>query len=933
MLNNELAMMSVESLPLSIRAKHTLSRMRIKNVGEFLATPLESVAKTRSAGVKTVAEIQAMQSGIAEGRITLSDIAMGQTAPKGEIATNGNGEAAPKGNNEKHRGDFTTEQLVAMVVHSLDELNLSTRSKNALTRAGIANMAQLVALDKDDLRDIRNLGGLSLQEIERKRDEWLALHNFVKVEKLVDCPKKEPWEIKCYQKIVDMLRPIIKVSIAELSINALNSNIRELLQYSDNSVTTDVIDCVLRLDFISEHLKKYFLNLAPSGVMYLERLESELRAEHLQFDYNIVLDVLSSADFTTVRGEYIYINWPSVEEYVARYLQNSTDRNDTIFLERLNGKTLEEIGQTNGMTRERVRQIVKNKISRNMPMLHQVIFRDPFRHFCIAKNDFCKMFPSCGELGYEYLSLKYKKGKLELNEQNLAKYHDVYRERLERYLRLKNERLLNDKMTRLNLTYMILKGKRSQAITVDEFYETYNLEIDRRNLSIEKVGSFDRTLMNYLRNSERIVFDQDNRIRYCVADAREIWQNVDFERYQDMVISSELIFRDYRELMEELDIRDGYELFYVIKSSLKLWDGDFSITCRRVPTIVLGQADDAEQSIRLLEEISPINQDEYYKVYEAIFGVKALSARGNPQIAGTLKDYLVNGTYVIDVPTVAAEDEQPFKEILDTRDIWFIEDLERSFKQVCQSSSRKALNTAALNRLGYTFFSETGYAYNSKYGSFTRCLEQTIFAQDIIRIDDLDKRLLQLGSYLSSLTDKKEALDYIEAEPRLLVKRQIVEEKYGISLAEMLRLQEYFVALDTPKYFNLYSTREHVTDDGIKSIIAKLRGNDWLANDIVRQNKKIFSRGMANGLVLSKTSFNDVTMTEIARWLVENHGKMPIRELCQLFNDTFGITIDYKKFADKMRASGVWDELVGSAMVTTNDSDDADNDWFAEEFF
>ena len=95
------------------------------------------------------------------------------------------------------------------------------------------------------------------------------------------------------------------------------------------------------------------------------------------------------------------------------------------------------------------------------------------------------------------------------------------------------------------------------------------------------------------------------RLRYCEADPQIIWNKVDFNQYRDMIISAELIYRDYIELMEELDIRDGYELFYIIKSSLDNWDNkDFDISCRRVPVMVLGDGDEAKQALHLLKEIS-----------------------------------------------------------------------------------------------------------------------------------------------------------------------------------------------------------------------------------------------------------------------------------------------------------------------------------------
>lgn len=75
-----------------------------------------------------------------------------------------------------------------------------------------------------------------------------------------------------------------------------------------------------------------------------------------------------------------------------------------------------------------------------------------------------------------------------------------------------------------------------------------------------------------------------------------------------------MIYRNYADLMEELDIRDGYELFYVIKSSMENWDTTlFTVNCRR-------------------KEISPVDFQDYYEAYEEKFDVRKESAQGNPTI-------------------------------------------------------------------------------------------------------------------------------------------------------------------------------------------------------------------------------------------------------------------------------------------------------------
>ena len=52
---------------------------------------------------------------------------------------------------------------------SINELNLSVRSCNALNRAGILTVGDLQSLSEEDLWKIKNLGAKSVQEILHKK--------------------------------------------------------------------------------------------------------------------------------------------------------------------------------------------------------------------------------------------------------------------------------------------------------------------------------------------------------------------------------------------------------------------------------------------------------------------------------------------------------------------------------------------------------------------------------------------------------------------------------------------------------------------------------------------------------------------------------------------------------------------------------------------
>ena len=214
------------------------------------------------------------------------------------------------------------------------------------------------------------------------------------------------------------------------------------------------------------------------------------------------------------------------------------------------------------------------------------------------------------------------------------------------------ESIRRDKQTvsKTEMVYRVLLSSGNESMTMKEFEKKYYNYIERRNYPHERLTINQRTVVNHLRNAKHIVFDRKNYVRYCGANSQIIWEKIDFTQYRNLVISTELIYRSYAELMEELDIRDGYELFYVIKSSIENWNTSlFEINCRRVPVIVMGDGSEEYQAIQLLKELLPIDFQSYYEAYEERFGVRKESAQGSPTISGVLANYYTEGIYAINV--------------------------------------------------------------------------------------------------------------------------------------------------------------------------------------------------------------------------------------------------------------------------------------------
>ena len=399
-----------------------------------------------------------------------------------------------------------------------------------------------------------------------------------------------------------------------------------------------------------------------------------------------------------------------------------------------------------------------------------------------------------------------------------------------------------------------------------------------------------------------------------------------------MIISAELIYRDYIELMEELDIRDGYELFYIIKSSLDKWDNkDFDISCRRVPVMILGDGDEAKQALHLLKEISPIDFLGYYEAYEERYGVR--SANGNPVITGALANYYLDGEYSVDVIAIDDEDAEELKLALSKKNFWFIDEVEKLFREICTNSSQDALNKAAFKRIGYSL--NIGYLYNDEYGTVVNYYDQEIFSKEILDLNEYDRRLLVLSSFESALYKKRMELEYIEVAPKVYMTLNELERIYGLSLEDIHNLQEWICQCED-KYFNAHSVWKKLADMGLDK---NFQNNEWLCTCIFRQQPNVFSQQVAGGIILCKDS-SELNLGSICQWIVDKYGKMAVQALTSKFNETFATRISVSKIAEKLKTYGLWDTLVTDSfdeyidnLIISTDADIDVDDLLQEEFF
>jgi hypothetical protein len=901
----------IESLKLSVRATNILHRMEIFEVEQLTNTPIEQIADQRNIGIKTITEIRDIVNQIIYGYVDIDEL---------DVPNTDNSKAGER--------VYSEEQIDELSRHFITELNLPNKAINSLMRIGCNTLDKLALMRQEDIKKLKGLGAKTCEEMLLELKQWLEANMFLSEDNI------STEEMEFYKELATQISPIVRIYWKQLRNIVHESGLSDVIESANlGLISDDCISKVLNITEFEPSLKNLFLRFVPNGIIRVVNMEATFSSLDLEFDINIFIRRIFDGTICTVKDEYCYLNRSHAMQYVMENCLDSGDRNKEIILRRIQGENLQTIGDSYGLSRERVRQILVKTVKK-FPLMYEDYFQEPYEYFRFSKEEFCNAFPSCEEASYEYLFIKYKKGEESITSDSISGYTGLFYERIKSFL--VEESIRRDKQTvsKTDMVYRVLLSNSDRSMSLDEFEKEYYGYIERKGYPRERLVINQRTVNNHLRNAKHIVFDKNNFLRYCEVEPEIIWNTIDFSQYQNLVISAELIYRDYEELMEELDIRDGYELFYVIKSSLEYWDGSFfEINCRRVPVIVMGDGNEERQAIQLLKEISPIDFLGYYESYEERFGVRKESAQGNPVITGGLINYYNEGIYAIDVPAIDERDVIPFTDVLSIKNFWFTDELEKEFKKICIHSSADAFNSAAFKRIGYSL--NVGYAYNDKYSSVVNYFDEEIFSANIVDLNNLDRKLVNLSAFGSAVYKKKMTLEFIEVAPKVLMARSEIERAYGITGHDIKILQDWILGCKD-KYFNAHSVWDRLKDDGL---VEKLQNNEWLCTCIFRQQETVFSLQVAGGIILCKDS-NQINLGLTCKWFVEDNGRLSIQNLTNMFNDTFSTRIPINKIAEKLKAYGVWDafvtdsfdEYIDTLAINTETDMDEDN-LFQEEFF
>ena len=854
--------MPISALGLSVRAYNALRRYGVDTVEQLLAIPEGELKEIRNLGAKSLEEILSVCQRIPQD----TQIFDFQTSED------------EAGKRTYMAGDGTTREDMRII-----DSPLSVRARNCLTKAGYNYVSELPDIQYADIIRLENMGQKTANEIlefAKNLERILAV-----AETPIMLSVRQEEFVQEVESVLGLRRGRVVKAICNMQAQGIALDGESLihrmyaLEFLRDALRTKVLSILdargeISEDALAQRLPQHLINTT-----ILQDVLIDLEAEGLAYNDNGI----------------ILRKYMTCREFAATIRD---DRRREVLLMRLQGMTLDEIGQKYHATRERARQILQKAVGER-PKLYEDKYSYIFEHYDFSREDFAIAFAESPEV-YNYLDLVSRVGRDEKKE--IAQLLDDDRVSLK--LKRKSERAIYKDYVTFNGVRILKKRSElvrfaarlfaQQKITYGDFLSKYRAWLFELGMAEERFFIHERTYENRIGGSDYVLWNQWRSFRYYNINDRdytELLETINLQQYTDIEFSTLKLFHAFPDLMDEYDLHDEYELHNLLK---KVVGGPMF---KRMPTISIGNAEPEMQMLELLIEYSPIDGVSLCQKYEEVYGTRALTVQGN--ILPKLWEYCENGIYSIEAESLLPDAFSRMKAAL-TEDFYLLKDFERIYRRECPESRDTQINPYMIKSLGYRTYA--GYAVKSDYSNASVYFRHLLLDRDIVDGRAFPDALTYIGAYTAELAALKAARTIFEYAPKQYINARRLES-FGVG-AEQIEdyCKRVLDFVQKGEYFTIQSLRKN----GFSDALDDLGFDDWFYMSLLVEERSCLSYIRLGGAKLFYYGKKAVTLEVFLQYLLEQYKKIEIYDLLDLLSVEYGLSIGKDKLIEAVRHSSMY---------------------------
>ena len=874
----------ISALHLNIRAMNGLTKAGIKKISDFIGVSYEGLLEIKNLGVGTVASIidklklyvskqAAEEIDIIAQNCEASNNAPNENVFAGEVIIPSLNPNIPVLADEYALVNgriFRRSDYAQIADAPIGALNLSVRGTNCLKFHGVVKVSQLVGMPFEDFRNIRNLGVSTSNEIVEKLD--LYLNSRV--------------------------------------IEGENANVK-----------------ILPTDKILEYFKEYpFAKLSEEEAV-------KLFGDDQDSVFSAIDTLLENETLVFENGLYCkhYPSFYQVLETVLESANESDQRCANVLLMRSKGSTLEEIGHSMSVTRERIRQM-ENKMFRKIIKIHNGLFaEDQFAYLVENYSVFSDLLLSLVNANHQvlyYLSSRYIGGKRDLEESlDDKKLQIELRRKIEKwiykdYLFVDGDRV---PLIRKDLEDLVLKKYCGNGCSYDEFCELYNKFVLSRNLSVDDTKALlisddvKRSRNNRLSESKKLLWSQNQHIRYydiASIDTTELFDTLNLAQFENVEISTRKFIQEYPDLMEKYDIRDEYELHNLLKK-LPSSDQNPNIHFGKMPIIQFGVFDREQVVKEMLFALAPISAEDLADRIAMEYGHRADVVRSSWFVC--IDEYYHQGVFSVDYKAMSDEHMQLIMDEL-SDDFYFFSDIKKIYRDLVPGADLSLISTFNLKRMG---FEVNGiYAYRN-FDSAEAYFYHLFTCKEIVDASKFHSRLNVITMYNQVWKGLRRNYDIIEFEPMQYINMSRLQ-KLGVT-KEQLRdfCDDVYNFVEKDSYFTI----EYLKHQGFASDIDSLGFDTQFYISLLREDSRFANWTMGRNVLffvgeikMFVAGNRYISIKSFVTDYLERVRSIDIDELILIFEEEYNLKIEKSKIMEEIKDTNLYYDRIMEKLYVDYDT-------------
>ena len=341
------------------------------------------------------------------------------------------------------------------------------------------------------------------------------------------------------------------------------------------------------------------------------------------------------------QGESYCLRYPSFYDFLG-----TMDEKVQIYVKgKLQGLTLDEIAEPNGVTRERVRQFLTRFI-KQVPRVEEMRYMDKKIIWDgLTDDDFGYLFDLTPEtVRFLDYYMDEKPGKL-LVEERIEQLQQIeadtevpefVRKRAkERQIELCPVLETEDgpiRATHEDLIYYVFMKEGKEGISWQDLIDRCNELLHSQWPEWEEELRINYWYADKFIKSPELLVSRHKHLRYYDIQARDyspLWDALQLSQYENMEITTRILFRDHPDLMKAYDIRDFYELHNLLKKCKVIEENKkekalpVDMSCNLAPTILFGDVDREKQIYQVLRGKGTLTRAELSEEMEKAYGIAA----------------------------------------------------------------------------------------------------------------------------------------------------------------------------------------------------------------------------------------------------------------------------------------------------------------------